>query len=215
MSTGPQGTLTVGWSDFLGIYGLNPTVHGGNAIWLGGYAAGDHLMKFNTDFEMLPQLAKSWSQSDDGLVWTFNLEEGVQFHKGYGEMTADDVIFSFQQYAAEGSLHHSNAIMRRLWANPDGWVKAPDPYTVQVHTGTFQWDMPFNLSNDKPTFSKSAGGGAGSGSRQRPGRCHRVLGYPGAASGILEVRCGRGPLAQDPRIRRAGLPGRCLRRPPG
>ena len=154
MSTGPQGTLTVGWSDFLGIYGLNPTVHGGNAIWLGGYAAGDHLMKFNTDFEMLPQLAKSWSQSDDGLVWTFNLEEGVQFHKGYGEMTADDVIFTFQQYAAEGSLHHSNAIMRRLWANPDGWVKAPDPYTVQVHTGTFQWDMPFNVSNDKPTISK-------------------------------------------------------------
>ena len=99
-------------------------------------------------------MAKSWSQSDDGLVWTFNLEEGVQFHKGYGEMTADDVIFTFQQYAAEGSLHHSNAIMRRLWANPDGWVKAPDPYTVQVHTGTFQWDMPFNVSNDKPTISK-------------------------------------------------------------
>ena len=154
MSMGPQGTITVGWSDFLSVYGLNPTVHGGNSIWLGGYAAGDHLMKFNTDFEMLPQLAKSWSQSDDGLVWTFKLEEGVQFQKGYGEMTADDVIFTFQQYAAEGSLHHSNAIMRRLWANPDGWVKAPDPYTVQVHTGTFQWDMPFNVSNDKPTISR-------------------------------------------------------------
>ena len=29
-----------------------------------------------------PRLATSWSVSDDGLVWTFNLREGVEFHDG-------------------------------------------------------------------------------------------------------------------------------------
>lgn len=43
---------------------------------------------------VIPCLAKSWSFSPDGLVWTFNLRQGVKFSDGK-EMTADDVIFSF------------------------------------------------------------------------------------------------------------------------
>lgn len=44
-----------------------------------------------------PALAESWETSEDGLVWTFHLRKGVQFHKGYGEMTAEDVKFSFDR----------------------------------------------------------------------------------------------------------------------
>jgi peptide/nickel transport system substrate-binding protein len=44
--------------------------------------------------EMVPELAVSWEHSDDFKVWTFKLREGVQFHQGYGEMTAEDVKFS-------------------------------------------------------------------------------------------------------------------------
>ena len=39
-------------------------------------------------------LAESWSSSDDGLVWTFKLRQGVKFHHGYGELTAADVVYS-------------------------------------------------------------------------------------------------------------------------
>ena len=41
-----------------------------------------------------PRLA-TWEVSDDGLTWTFFLERGVQFHRGYGEMTAEDVTWSW------------------------------------------------------------------------------------------------------------------------
>ncbi len=40
-------------------------------------------------------LAESWSTSDDGLTWTFNLHQGVKFHDGQ-ELTADDVVYTFQ-----------------------------------------------------------------------------------------------------------------------
>ena len=33
----------------------------------------------------------------DGTVWTFKLRKGVQFHKGFGELTAEDVKFSFER----------------------------------------------------------------------------------------------------------------------
>lgn len=46
-----------------------------------------------------PDLAESWEKSDDGLEWTFHLRDGVQFHRGYGELTAEDVVFSLNRAA--------------------------------------------------------------------------------------------------------------------
>ncbi|MDE1995921.1 MAG: hypothetical protein KGI75_25705 [Rhizobiaceae bacterium] len=50
-----------------------------------------------------PTLATEWSSSPDAKTWTFKLRQGVQFHKGFGEMTADDVVFSFKRAMAEGT----------------------------------------------------------------------------------------------------------------
>ena len=43
---------------------------------------------------ILPDLAKSWQVSQDGLTYTFLLREGVQFHDG-APLTADDIVASF------------------------------------------------------------------------------------------------------------------------
>ena len=52
----------------------------------------------------VPQLAKSWELSEDGTRWSFQLEEGVQFHNNWGEFTAHDVLHSAEMLTREDSL---------------------------------------------------------------------------------------------------------------
>jgi peptide/nickel transport system substrate-binding protein len=44
-------------------------------------------------------LAESVEPSSDGLSYAFKLKEGMQFHAGYGEVTAKDVKYSFERAA--------------------------------------------------------------------------------------------------------------------
>ena len=52
----------------------------------------------------VPQLAKSWELSADGTRWSFQLEEGVEFHNGWGEFSARDVLHSARMLTREDSL---------------------------------------------------------------------------------------------------------------
>jgi peptide/nickel transport system substrate-binding protein len=49
--------------------------------------------------DVVNQLAETFESSDDGLRHDFTLREGIQFHGGYGELTAEDVKFSFERIA--------------------------------------------------------------------------------------------------------------------
>ena len=42
-------------------------------------------------------LAEKWETNEDMTEWTFYLRKGVQWHKGYGELTAEDVKKSFER----------------------------------------------------------------------------------------------------------------------
>jgi peptide/nickel transport system substrate-binding protein len=44
--------------------------------------------------EVEPGLAETWDVSEDGLVYTFNLRQGVKWHDGE-DFTADDVVFTY------------------------------------------------------------------------------------------------------------------------
>jgi peptide/nickel transport system substrate-binding protein len=50
-------------------------------------------------FDTANTLAESWEGSSDGLRWQFKLKQGIPFHKGYGEVTAEDVKYSFERIA--------------------------------------------------------------------------------------------------------------------
>ncbi len=81
----------------------------------------------STDLESLePDLAQSWVKSEDGKTWTFTLRKGVKFHGTYGELTADDVVFSLKRAAdpATSSFASDYASFEK--------VEAVDPSTVRI-----------------------------------------------------------------------------------
>jgi peptide/nickel transport system substrate-binding protein len=80
-----------------------------------------------------PDLAEGWNVSRDGLVWTFYLRKGVKFHKGYGELTAEDVKYSLEKAAnkdTSGFAKDFDALDK---------VEVIDPYTVRL---TFKEQVP-------------------------------------------------------------------------
>jgi len=80
-----------------------------------------------TTAEVEPDLAQSWTLSPDGTLWTFKLRKGVQFHKGFGEMTAEDVKFSFERQINKtpGTRYGVNLDVIKS-------IEVVDPHTVQI-----------------------------------------------------------------------------------
>ena len=60
------------------------------------------LTRIGSDGSVLPALAASWDISQDGLTYTFHLNEGVTFHDG-SAFDAEDVKFSLDRARAEDS----------------------------------------------------------------------------------------------------------------
>lgn len=73
-----------------------------------------------------PDLAESWEVSEDKLTWTFKLRQGVQWHHGYGEVTAEDVVFSLQK-----SADPTRSAFASDYAAFES-IEAVDPYTVRI-----------------------------------------------------------------------------------
>ena len=63
---------------------------------------------------LVPQLATSWSVEPDGISLRFKLREGVQFHNGWGEFTAEDVVYTHSQYIQKGSVHPHSRKMKAI-----------------------------------------------------------------------------------------------------
>jgi peptide/nickel transport system substrate-binding protein len=75
-----------------------------------------------------PEVAESWSVSNDGVTWTFKIRKGIMFHSGR-ELTADDVVFSLQRVLI---LKQTAAwVLEQFVSNPDN-IKKIDDYTVQI-----------------------------------------------------------------------------------
>ena len=82
-----------------------------------------------------PDLAESWTTSEDGLVWDFTLRQGVQCHGKYGEFDAEDAVFSLQRAA-----------------NPDASGFAKDYGAVASIEATGDYGVRITLSNPIPSL---------------------------------------------------------------
>jgi peptide/nickel transport system substrate-binding protein len=68
----------------------------------------DTLTAFAADGSIAPNLAKSWEISEDGLEYTFSLQEGVTFHDGT-PLDANAVKFTFDRFMADDTQNPSKA----------------------------------------------------------------------------------------------------------
>jgi oligopeptide transport system substrate-binding protein len=59
------------------------------------------LTEFDNEYKLNPMAAASWSQSADGLTWTFKLQPGLVWSDGV-PLTAEDYVFALQRAAKEG-----------------------------------------------------------------------------------------------------------------
>lgn len=74
---------------------------------------------------MVPELATEWSRPDD-MTWRFRIREGVKWQKGYGEFTAEDIVYTWEACLAESCFQRGTALF------PVDTVKADGKYAVEV-----------------------------------------------------------------------------------
>ncbi|CEG28711.1 ABC transporter substrate-binding protein [Bacillus sp. B-jedd] len=86
------------------------------------------LTKPGKDNAPSPSLATEWSASEDGLVWTFKLREGVKWHDGE-PFTAEDVAFTFNDIVLNKELGSNGASNYKAVDN----VKVVNDHIVEFH----------------------------------------------------------------------------------
>ena len=74
------------------------------------------------------ELAERWEMAPDGRSFTFHLRHGVQWQKGFGAFTADDVAFTLARMRDPKTGTAYGANFRDIES-----VEIPDPYTVTIH----------------------------------------------------------------------------------
>jgi peptide/nickel transport system substrate-binding protein len=120
---------------------LDPTAGAAAAIDEVVYAnVFEGLTRFGPDGSVNPALAKSWDISEDGLTYTFHLQDGVKFHDGT-DMNADDVVFSLNRARAEDSTNAQKALFAGIES-----VTAVDPLTVEIKLSAPNGSFTFNLA---------------------------------------------------------------------
>ncbi|MAY62273.1 MAG: ABC transporter substrate-binding protein [Rhizobiales bacterium] len=98
------------------------------------------LTRFTADGEVVPDLAKSWDISEDGLTYTFHLQDGVTFHDG-SAFDAEDVKFSLDRARADESTNAQKALFAEI-----ADVAVIDPQTVKVTLSEPNGSLLFNMA---------------------------------------------------------------------
>ncbi|TLQ01109.1 ABC transporter substrate-binding protein [Nesterenkonia salmonea] len=118
---------------------LDFTSTGGAAIFEALlYNTYEGLVRLGDDGTIEPLLAESWDISEDGLEYTFDLQEGVTFHDG-SEFTAENVEFSLERLDEWTANAPEN--LEALES-----VEVVDEHTVTLHLSEPDYDVLFWLT---------------------------------------------------------------------
>ena len=127
------GTLNVAYSQ-LGPPKFIPKVSGAPQSAINTSALWESLWHSDPQGNVIPRLVKEWTVSPDGNVWTLYLEEGVPFHKGKGQMTAEDMIWSMDNVVSKGTVSGRLAQRQTIFYAEGGGMTAIDEHTLEVDT---------------------------------------------------------------------------------
>lgn len=86
-----------------------------------------YLVTYGPKYDLVGDLATSWTPNADATQWTFKLREGVRFHNGK-PFTADDVVYTIQR-VLDPAVGSSALSLLKPVLDRDG-VKALDDHTV-------------------------------------------------------------------------------------
>ncbi len=127
------GTLNVAYSQ-LGPPKFIPKLSGSPQSSINMSVLWESMWHSDSQGNVIPRLVKEWSVSDDGNVWTLHLEEDVPFHKGKGNVTAQDIIWSMDNIVSEGTVSGRLAQRQTIFYAEGGGMTAVDDHTLQVDT---------------------------------------------------------------------------------
>lgn len=97
------------------------------------------LVSRTQDGKIVDRLAKSHSVSDDGLTYTFELNDGITFHSG-NELTADDVVWSLSQVRDDEGLRDHELLAKATT------IEATDEDTVTLTLSAPDSNLLWNLT---------------------------------------------------------------------
>ncbi|VAX37243.1 Oligopeptide ABC transporter, periplasmic oligopeptide-binding protein OppA (TC 3.A.1.5.1) [hydrothermal vent metagenome] len=86
----------------------------------------DALVRIDSNGDVVPGLAESWDISEDGLLYTFHLNQNVRFHDGK-ELTAEDIKFTYDLINDPKNNSHWRTNTELI----DNW-KVLNKYTIQL-----------------------------------------------------------------------------------
>lgn len=112
-------------SNFENIWGVNQLFNG--------------LVQMDDDLTVTPCIAKKFSVSNDGLVYTFNLRNDVFFHDnacfkdGKGrKLRAQDVVYSYNRLY-DSKVSSAMSLLTNIDQSKNGGITAPDDSTVLIY----------------------------------------------------------------------------------
>ena len=84
-------------------------------------------------------LATGWEVSSDLKDWTFDLRKGVQWHRGFGEVTTADVVHSIERHTREESISADAKFWRESVIDN---IEVVDDYQIVYHLPQPKLDIP-------------------------------------------------------------------------
>lgn len=135
------GTLRVGMADGATSDSWDPAVTNTRYMIHMNHVNRNMLTEINSENTLAPELATSWEASDDAVTWSFELQQGVEFHGGK-PFGSEDVVATMNYHRNPDT----GSAVASLLAQIDD-IKADGPNRVTITLKSGNADLPYLMTD--------------------------------------------------------------------